>query len=143
MSQYFCRSCALTMGYIQYVDPAADFTGSVGSYQFEKFMKHTTSPATGSGIVSVFDSADYSTYAGYIIDTANSGSVEIDGQGRINIIWLANSPTGDTYFGNSVSQSVDAVKLVLHSDPVKIHPFPTGSSGFRRLVCNCGNPIVV
>lgn len=145
MIKYYCRDCGLHLGYIHFVDPITDFTGSVGSYLFSKFLKHTTLPVIGSSIVSVFDNAtNYDIYKDYLIDTANSGSVEIDEKNRINLIWFANKQTGQTFKNGKFNYLTNGVKLVLHNDIEKIHPFPTSSHGFLNEFCNsCGKPIVV
>lgn len=141
MTKHYCRECRQTLGYNQFVDPMTDFTGSVGSYKFQKYLKHTSLPVIGSGTVSVFDNADYDTYKDYIIDTVNSGSIEIDDCNRINLIWFANKQTGQSFKERQFEQFTDGVKLVLHTDDKKIHAFPTGSHGFLNAVCdNCGKP---
>jgi hypothetical protein len=144
MTKHYCRNCGQNLGHIQYVDPITDFTGSVGSYKFDKYLKHISLPVVGSGTISVFNNSDYNAYKNYIIDTAISGSVEIDDMGRTNLIWFANKQTGQTYQQRQFDQFTDGVKLVLHKDDQKVHAFPTGSHGFQRAVCdNCGNSIIV
>lgn len=142
MIKHYCRNCGLSLGLIQYVDPITDFTGSVGSYKFDKYFKHTSLPVSASSVISVFDQTDYDTYRDYIISTAISGSVEIDDKGRTNLIWFAKKPTGQATQLGQPNQSTDGVKLVLHDNPLKIHAFPTGSSGFSSAKCDgCGDPV--
>ncbi len=76
MSKHYCRDCAQNKGYLPYVNPNTDFTGSVGSYKFEKFIKHTTQPT--ASIVSYFNNTDAEQYKNYIINAATSGSIEVD-----------------------------------------------------------------
>jgi len=99
---YYCSDCAAKRGYLQVVDSTNDFTGSIGSYLHNKFSKHTTIPIPGIGIVSIFNSSDYDTYKEYILDTSNSGSVEIDDQNRVNVVWVAHKQIGQTF--NQVSK---------------------------------------
>jgi hypothetical protein len=124
--------------------PSTDFTGSVGCYKFDKYSKHTSLPSATTGTVSVFDNSDYDTYKNYIIDTANSGSVEIDDMNRINLIWFANKNTGQSFIHGCFDQNTDGIKLVLHDDNQKIHPYPTSSFGFSNTSCdNCSKSIMV
>lgn len=145
MSKQYCRECAKKLGYIQFVDPVTDFSGSVGSYKFKKYQKHTTIPAnTSSGIISVFQPSDYETYKSYSINAAKSGSVELDDNGRINLIWFANKETGESYQDGQFIANTDGVKLVLHSDEEYIHTFPTSSLDFFNNICaECSKSISV
>ncbi len=144
MNKYFCRECGKELGYINYVDPSLDFTGSIDSYKFKKYLKHTSLPDKTYGLVSVFECADYKIYKNYIIDTANSGSVEIDDKNNVNLIWFANKQTGQLFKQEQYEQDTDGVKLVLHCNEEKIHPFPTSSFGFRSVLCDkCNKSIIV
>ena len=97
-----------------------------GCFIFKKFMKHRTTPSTSFSVVSVFSRpGDYEQYKNYIINAASSGSVEIDGKGRCNIIWYANETTGETHKQGRASQKVEYVKLVLLEDDSIIHAYPT------------------
>jgi len=140
MSDYYCHNCGIELGIIQPLDPATNLTGSVVTLQ--KFYKHTVTPSSGS-IISVFDQPNYENYKNYIINTAASGSVERDDQGRINIVWSAGHQTGYTYDNGVLQGPADGVKLVLHTDSDKIHAYPTGSVGFiNRLCAKCGKSII-
>ena len=139
MEIYYCHDCAKQMGLIDGFSFQNDFTGSIGSYKFEKYIKHTTIPNAGSNIVSVFNDSDYNTYKDYIFDTASSGSLEIDNLGRKNIVWFANKSIGQTFSGSQHQGSSDSVKLVLFQESEKIHAFPTGSQGLHNAKCEqCG-----
>ncbi len=139
MSDYYCHNCGIELKLIQPVDPTTNLTGSVVT--LDKYYKHTVPPVSGS-VISVFDQPDYDYHKNYIINTSASGSVERDGQGRINIIWSAGSQTGFTYLGGVLQGPTDGVKVVLHTDSSRIHAFPTGSAGFiNRLCANCGKSI--
>ena len=144
MAQHFCNTCGIELGYKIFVDPNNNFTGSVGDYKFNKYRKHTTQPGSSSNIVSFFNNTDYDTYKSYILDAANSGSVEIDDLNRINLIWIANKNIGQSFEAGKFNQSTDSVKLVLHDNDQKIHAFPTSSYGLNKTFCNhCGNPLII
>ena len=144
MTTYYCNSCSQKLGYIHSINPTTDFTGSVGGYMHDKFLKHTQIPISTSTVISVFDTADYDTYKDFILDAASSGSVEVDDQNRVNIIWIAHQQTGMTFEPAQSPQPVNAVKLVLYQDLQKIHAYPTGSSGLLSIQCSCcGNLIAV
>ena len=140
MSTYYCHNCGFFLGLLQPADPITNFTGSVVTLQ--KFFKHTV-PPSGPGIISIFEQPDYQTYKDYIVNTYASGSVERDDWGRVNIVWCAGRQTGFTYVNGVLQSPTDGVKLVLHTDPARIHAYPTGSVGFASQVCaNCGRPII-
>lgn len=140
MSQFYCHNCAEAMGYLKPVDTNINLTGS--SYQLSKFYRHTLPPNTND-LISIFDSSDYNDYREYVLNTAASGSVEIDSKNRMNVVWVAGKHTGFT-FQNGVSKIPnDAVKVVLHTDENKIHAYPTGSIGFSIAQCIiCGRDII-
>jgi len=56
--------------------------------------------------------------------TSASGSVEIDSQNRVNVIWYAGKHTGMTFENGKYYCADDAVKVVLHHDVTLIHSFP-------------------
>lgn len=114
-------------------------TGS--SYQVDKFLKHTV-PASSDGVVSVFDDPSTDVYMNYSIDCAMSGSVEVDDQNRVNVVWVASKPLGQLFVDGVPQGGVDAVKLVLTHDAHKVHAFPTSSAEIRTTTCaTCGGPI--
>jgi len=82
MSEYYCHGCAVKNGLVK-PTITASLTGS--AYQLEKFIKHTA-PTENYAINSVFDTADYGKYRDYTISGALSGCVEIDNEGRSNIL---------------------------------------------------------
>jgi hypothetical protein len=143
--KYYCCQCGIKLGYINAIDHYTDFTGSVDSYLFDKYLKHTSQPLTSSlGANSIFKDSDYDTYKNYIIDTAKSGSVEVDNENRINLIWFANEETGQSFINGQFEQKTDSVKLVLHNNEQKIHAFPTSSFGLSTQYCSkCNAPIIV
>lgn len=140
MSKYYCHECALKLGLITNHDNT-NFTGSF-SPQLEKFIKHTQ-PLHYYNINSIFDKIDYLDYKDYIVNTLASGSVEIDNKNRTNIVWVAGKTTGVAIINNQLDIPVDAVKVVLQDDVLKIHAFATGSLGLRQETCiECGCIIV-
>ena len=142
MSRYFHHSCAMLLGERPYSpNPNFNYTGSLCTY--EKYWKHTNSTASYD-IVSKFDSRDYNSYKGYIVNTQASGSLEIDDHNRRNIVWAAGKRTGLTFDNrNRLIVPADAVKVVLYWDQNKVHAFPTQSSGFNTGICEyCGKPLI-
>jgi len=145
MSFYYCNECAKMKCYDFNIDSTYNFTGSVGSYQFNKFIKHTEKPNnTTNGIVSIFENDDYESYKSYILDTAKSGSIEIDDNNKVNIIFIANKPTGKSYNNGEFEIITDAVKIVLPANHEKIHCYPTSSLDLLNVLCKlCGKSIAV
>ncbi len=97
MNSYYCHECAIKLGMYH---PAAPIAFSVTSCQLGKLMKHTI-PLSSAGLVSVFtgSGSPLDTYEGYAVTTVNSGHVQFDEQGRMNIVWVASCQTGISYQG--------------------------------------------
>jgi len=135
MTDYYCHACATTKG-LAAVNVPADLTGS--NYQVGKFFKHT-SPDPAIPVQTVLNLPDYDDYKDLMINTAASGSVEVDQQGRRNLILWVGHQTGLLYEAGVLKAPVDAFKLVIPGDASKIHGYPTGSVGFAVSTCHdCG-----
>src|SRR5882724_1652813 len=94
---YYCHRCAARLGYLQDVytsDPLQS------PYQLVKFMKHILPLSHQSA--SVFNSTSSGDYANYVVDAGASGAVELDAQGRRNIILIAGRPTGFSYVAGAL-----------------------------------------
>ena len=90
MSQYYCRACAIALGYIDpNYFPPANLTGDAQGYQLDKFLKHTQLGYYTGGQTSLFSNPDYENYRTYILGTMLSGCVERDSQGRQNLVYWA------------------------------------------------------
>lgn len=143
MSKYYCHVCAINLGLLSPANPETDFTGS--SYQLGKFIKHTVPPTTPPRkLVSYFDSKEYDDYKDYIVSATHSGSVEIDNNNKTNVILVAGKNDGFAEKSGSAIIPNDSVKVVLHTDPFKIHAFPTSSGDFSLKQCantNCSKSV--
>lgn len=138
-NQYYCLKCASELGHSS--PEVGNLTGS--AYQLNKFVKHTL-PEETYNYNSIFDEKDYVSYENYTVNTLNSGSLEIDDQGRKNFVWIADNNVGALYEDGEFEVSNDAIKVVLPYDENKIHSFPTGSAGIKSAECsNCGDPIII
>lgn len=138
MTTMYCHGCAAKNGWLP-VAPS-NLTGS--AYQLDKFAKHTSPPSAESFIVSIFNDSSYEAYAQYCVDTVISGCVEVDGQGRRNIVWVATREVGSLFVGGVLQGGVDTVKLVLPHDPAKVHLYPTSSAEIVSSKCTeCGAAI--
>ena len=136
---YYCHGCGRQLGLIP--DPP---TGKVvrSAEQYRKHHKHTV-PDSRYSIQSVFSEPSTSAYATHLVDAMAAGAVEVDDQGRTNIIWAAGRETGFRYeFGHLIRPS-DAVKVVLSSNTGVVHTFPEHSTSFSAGLCEeCGAQIV-
>jgi len=143
MSTHYCHSCALALGHYPATNPeVVNLTGS--NYQLQKFVKHTT-PGTGSwvGKNSIYADPTYEAYKNYYVSGSLSGSLEIDANGRKNVIWYASSSLGTCWQNGAPVFSGDAVKIVLPEDDQKVHHFHIEASGYKMTACaKCGNPIL-
>ena len=136
MSTYYCHTCAISDGILNPAEPTT-FTGT--NYQLEKYIKHTA-PVTNYHINSIFkEGPDYEAYENYIVSTTASGSVEIDNQGRTNLILVAGRETGYKKVNGVFKTTTIAVKVVLHDNEYQVHGYPYDSSVLEGVICStCG-----
>lgn len=139
MESYLCHPCSAAKGYLQSVATASVLATL---YQLDKYLKHSQ-PDPRYNVQSVFDSATTQQYSSYIVNSALSGSVQFDGQGRANIIWAAGTPTGFEYRSGVLIRPQDAVKVVLSTDTSKIHAYPQVSAVFRSMTCSSCGAVVI
>ena len=138
MPTHYCHACAAEQRLLN--PPPADLLAT--PYQLDKYLKHT-SPDPKYRVQSVFDSTDTAVYRGYVVESLGAGSVEVDGQGRTNIIWTAGQPTGFRFEYGRLIVPQDAVKVVLSTSTNTIHAFPAASTTFTPVCCTrCGGPII-
>ena len=138
MSTYYCHDCAITNGILQPALPQP-LTGT--QYQLEKYLKHTTT-TTAYNFNTVFTGPSSYTYSNFIVSAVSSGHVEVDDQNRINVVWVASTPTGIAMRNGSFVGPTDAVKVVLHSNALKIHGFPISVASLNVGFCQvCGRAV--
>lgn len=141
-NKYYCHPCAQALGYMPSHSSDEDFTGSLGSYTLDKYIKHT-SPYLGTDTVSIFSDPDYDSYKNHIVNTQASGSVEFDSKGRKNIVWMAGMNIGFTFQNNGVVIPNDSVKVICTDSIYRIHAYPTSSVAMRLNHCDrCGCPVL-
>ena len=135
---YLCHQCAADRQLLN--SPPADLLAT--SYQLDKYLKHTT-PDPKYRVQSIFDSTDSQVYRGYVVESLAAGSVELDAQGRTNIVWTAGSPTGFRLEFGRLIAPMDAVKVVLSTSTATIHAFPARATTFIQAHCaHCGRSII-
>lgn len=139
MSKYYYHKCAEILDLIP-ANTEFNYTGSI--VQLAKFIKHTM-PTASHKINSVIQSNDYNQFKNYMVNSICSGSVEIDNQGRMNIVWVAGEKTGATYLNGSFLTDNNSVKVVKSWDCNEIHGYPTSSSDLElKIYSNCGGNVV-
>lgn len=134
VSYYYCYKCARDCGHITPVDPSRL---NATKYQFDKFIKHTA-PTGVYHRNSVFDADDWATYERYCVTTAASGCLEVDDQGRKNLIWFAGERVGLLDDGQSFRAPCSGIKLVCCEDEARLHPFATDFRPESRTCEKCG-----
>jgi len=114
-----------------------------GSYQIEKFIKHTVPVSMYMHrFVSIFDNPTYDAYRGYTIDSSGSGCLEIDDGGRRSLIYVAGRRVGATYRNGLYVRPDDAIRVVWYENEWKIHTYPTYSEYVETQTCaDCGRPV--
>lgn len=138
MPTYYCYKCVRKYELVSPVDDPTDLTAS--QYQLDKFIKHTD-PTGVYTTNSVFLDSSWSTYQGYIVTTASSGSLEIDDKGRKNLIYFAGSETGLRYDNGVFTATCSGVVLVCSEDTGRFHAFPSDFQPESRKCAICGEAV--
>jgi len=139
MPTYYCHNCAIKSGYLSNYYPSSP-VGS--SYQLEKYIKHTN-PDPSFDYLSVFSIPSTDEYKNYVVSASCSGSVEIDNEGRRNIIYVAGKNIGASFKKGNFQRLNDTVKVVLSTEPNRIHAFTESSTKYLTGFCSlCNRPIV-
>ena len=140
MRRYYCHSCASSMGELRDVCSSGLFSST---YQLDKYIKHTI-PDPHYPYQSVFDNVATTHYRESIVNTACAGAVEYDEMGRKNLIYVATTGRiGGTFVNGVFVRANDTIKVVLPSDPTKVHAFTESSTEYNTSLCGrCGAPIV-
>jgi hypothetical protein len=139
MSRYYCHQCAIKLGHIG--NPTTeDVLGT--TYQMKKFIKHTV-PSTKYDLVSIFNDPSTQRYQDYIVEGFASGCYEINDHGRGSITLIAAPSAGARYRSGIFELPENAVRIVLSSNPQRLHTFPVSSTTLPAGFCaECGEPII-
>ncbi|MCI0558924.1 MAG: hypothetical protein MN733_10545 [Nitrososphaera sp.] len=136
MPKYYCHEHSSSL-----VTPASPSSLTGSQYQLDKFVKHTA-PTASYHLNSVFAGPTLQAYSTYVVNTAASGFLEVDDQGRKNLIWFAGSQNGVEYRNGAFSAPTAGVKVVWPEDDNKLHAYPIAASPLRIEVCaSCGKQI--
>lgn len=139
MSEYYCHDCAVINGTLRPPPQGDRLTDN--SYKLDKYIKHTN-PCSSSEFKSVFTGVGSESYQNYIVTAVSSGHVQVDDQSRTNIVWVGSETTGIALKGGSFMGSMNAVKVVCHSDTNEVHGFPISVSELKSATCaTCGRII--
>jgi hypothetical protein len=131
-SIYYCRECAekRKLLYPPPPDPLAS------QYQVEKYLKHTIRDPAFS-VQSVVATRNTQACADYFVAAQAPVAAEVDEKGPSNIIVAAGKTVGvQLNQGQLVGPPQDAVKVVLSSDPWKVHAYPAHSTTFTGAKCS-------
>jgi len=133
-----CWRCASNKGLTREFDPS---TLMQTEYQLKKFIKHTV-PNPVFRLASVFKDPTIKTYQNWVVNSVASGCVTFDSAGRHAYVFVAGREVGVTYKHGSFHTVGDAVKVVLPTDPLKVHAYPMSSHVIVATVCSgCGAPL--
>ena len=138
MPTYYCYKCVRECGLVAPVNDSTALTAS--QYQLDKFIKHTA-PTGVYPTNSVFLDTSWSTYQRYIVTTASSGSLEIDDQGRKNLIYFAGRDTGLRYVNGLFTATCSGVVLVCSENTGRLHAFPGDFQPESRKCAICGEAV--
>src|SRR6266516_6378416 len=95
-------------------------------YQLGKYMKHTVLDPS-LWVVSIFKDPTISAYENWVVNSMASGCVTFDSSGRHSYVFVAGREVGLTYKQGSFHTLGDAVRVVLPTDPGKVHAYPMSS----------------
>jgi hypothetical protein len=137
MSTYYCHRCARRAGHVTPVTPPA---APGGQYQLDKYVKHTQ-PTGVYPVNSVFADPSWGAYQNHLVAAAASGCLEIDTQGRKNLIFFAGEQTGLRYDNGHFTAPCSGVKVVCGEDAAKVHGFPSDFQPESRACATCGEPV--
>jgi hypothetical protein len=140
MSKYYCHPCASSMGELNNIHSSAPIAST---YQIDKYLKHSIR-SSSYNIQSIFDNPSTKLYQGAIVKASCAGSVEYDDKGRKNIIVVGSTGrTGCRFQNGKFVRENDMIKVVLSTDPEKIHAFTESSTTYSTALCDkCGQPVV-
>jgi hypothetical protein len=144
MSTYFCYACARTLGL--YTPPAnaasLNLTGNL--YTLGKFMEHTVyGSGLGKHMNSFYANPTYDAYKDHYVNTSASGSLEVQPDGKKNLIWYAGTPLGPAFENGSFKFSGEAVKVVYPENTGKLHHFHVNAHDYTSQLCSlCHKPIL-
>lgn len=139
MSTYYCHDCAVINGTLK-SPPNGDRLAD-NSYKLKKFIKHTN-PCSSSDYKTVFTGVGSESYQNYVVTAVSSGHVQVDYQNRKNIVWVDSETTGIALDSGKFMGTMNAVKVVCHSDTNKVHGYPISVSELKSAACaNCGRTI--
>lgn len=124
MEPHYCLDCALAK--LNYSPPpqVSGLIPASGSYQYQKFEKHTT-PQRTYPQNSVFHDKDYSSYQGKVQTGTVSGCVRREADGRNTLLYVTDAETGQTFRSGSMPQPCNGVLLACidHSGHLHARPF--------------------
>lgn len=137
MPTYYCYECARLHEYVTPVDPAAL---PATQYQLDKYVKHTA-PTGVYPTNSVFNDPSWSGYRSHMVAAAASGCLQIDDQGRKNLIYFAGKETGLRYDNGVFTAPCSGVALVCGENSGRFHAFPSEFHPESRKCSCCGQPV--
>jgi len=145
MSTYYCHYCAVRAGvYAQPGDPSAiNLTGS--AYTLRKFIEHTVA-ASGANktINSIYADPTYDAYRNYYISASLSGSVEVQPDGKKNLVWHAHQSLGPAFKTGSFKFHGETVKVVYAENTGKLHHFHVNAHDYATQICAaCGCAVLL
>ena len=110
-------------------------------YQLNKFIKHTVVDPLFR-IASVFNDPRVKTYENWVVNSVASGCVVLNPNGVQAYVFVAGKEVGLTYKRGSFHTVGDSVKVVLPTDPKKVHAYPMSSHIIAAKKCaTCGDPV--
>ena len=140
MDGLHCSECAQkNHGFNPSIFNTINFTGS--SYLLGKYNKHTVFNS-GSGVISVYTSSNYTDYRNCLLISIHSGSVDIRNGTADSVVWDACQYLGDTYINGVYSHRCFENKVVKLYDLSKVHGYCTNSFSTTTNRCvDCGKAI--
>jgi hypothetical protein len=135
MKRYYCPECAWQHGKVDNLPEGKLFNTP---YQEVKLRKHT-SVDSSINFQSVFTDPSTGIIREHTFNAVKSGSLFIDEKGRANLIFPVEEVVGSFYkYGLNIGKA-DAVIVVKHDNPERIHTFLGARSSYVERICDdCG-----
>jgi hypothetical protein len=134
MSHNYCVNCRKVSGMLNPVQPGS---GQLTAYQQSGFAKHTH-PTKIYPENSVFLRSDLGSYFASWAACLNSGHLEIDSSGRMNLVYSDHTHTGTLFLSGAGTVPCDGVKLVLPGLSGFAHLFPVALGPGSATCALCG-----
>lgn len=136
MPTFYCHECARKHNQIAPIMPVSGFVPASGTFPHKKFIKHTA-PIRIYAVNSVFNDPNWATYQNCLFAGVASGCLQIDDNGRKNLLFFAGHETGVTFQSGVPTIPCSGVIVVCSEISGSIHAFPDATPAESQRCALC------